>query len=294
MKQIITTRLMHWKKQWISLVFWLLFPLIATISLTMITDTVQEDSKVPVGIVLEEETAAVKELTEEIKAAPFIRMEILPEDEALHNLEKHELDRVFIIHEDYEENIQQDNRTRLITGYQSDLSLAYSPVKEMIISYVQQETGRAKAAFTVKQLEQQYNGQENWAYEEIIAKSKSIQQEENLLQTDLSFLETPEAADDTSKLFPVWALWGVFSFLSTLLVFDWVIKEKRSKAILRLAFSRWSLKSYLLQNFMLYMVILFAFDLAAAGAFYVMFNEWISPVNLLVYRILTSMAAFLF
>src|SRR5699024_3870111 len=191
-------------------------------------------------------------------------------------------------------NIKQNNRTRLITGYQSDMSFAYVPVKEMIISHVQQETGRAKAAFAVKKLEKQYNGQEEWTFEEITAKSKDIQREENLLDTALTFKGTPEAVNDNPRLFPVWGLWGIFSLLSTLLVFDWVIKEKQSKAIQRLVFSRWSLKSYLLQNLVLYTVVMFTVDLFTAGSLYLIFGEWISPISLFVYRLLISTAAFLF
>ncbi|TFJ93935.1 ABC transporter permease [Lentibacillus salicampi] len=294
MKQMIATRLMRWKKQWVSLLFWLLFPLIATICVTMAAGTLQDDAKVPVGVVLEEQTEATEELVQEIKSAPFIRMTLLSEDEALYDLEKHELDSVFVIHEGFAQNVQQDNRNRLITSYRSDLSFAYSPVKEMIISYVQQETGRSKTAFIVQELDQRYNGQENWAFEEIVTKSKAIQQNENLLETDLSFHDTSATTTDNPRLFPVWGLWGVFSLLATLLLFDWVVKEKRSKALLRLAFSRWSKTSYLLYNFVLYTVVLFLADLITVSIVYVMFEEWVSLVHLVIYRLFISAAAFLF
>ncbi|ALX48259.1 ABC transporter permease [Lentibacillus amyloliquefaciens] len=293
MKQIITTRLIHWKKQWFSLVFWLLFPIIGTVCITLITGAIQEDSKVPVGVVLEENTDATEELVEEIKRAPFIRMKRLNQDEALYELEKHKLDSVFVIHEGFKENIQEDNRNRLITSYQSDLSFAYQPVKEMIISYVQQKTGRAKAAITVNQLEQEYNVQEDWAFEEIVAKSKEIQKNENLLNTDFSFPESPAETKQNTRIFSIWGIWGIFSLLSTWLLFDWVIKEKRSKAILRLAFTRFSLKTYLIQNFFLYYTILLITDLLSVITFYWMFGEWISIVNVLIYRLLAAVAAFL-
>ncbi|SFB24490.1 ABC-2 type transport system permease protein [Lentibacillus halodurans] len=294
MKQIMATRFMHWKKQWVSIIFWLLFPILATTGITAITETLQDDTKVPVGIVMEEQTAASEELVQDIKSTPFIRAEILSENQSLHDLEKHELDSVFVIHEGFEENVQRDHRDRLITSFQSDLSFAYSAVKEMILSYVQQETGRSKAAFVVQELEQQHNGNTGWTYEEITAKSKEIQQDENLLDTAFSFDDTVMEANQTPPLFPIWGLWSICTLLSTMLVFDWVIKEKRSKAILRLAFSRWSLKSYLLQNFMLYSVVLFLVDLVTVSIFLFMFGEWISVVSLIVYRLFINMAAFLF
>ncbi|SFD59653.1 ABC-2 type transport system permease protein [Lentibacillus persicus] len=293
MKQIITTRLMHWKKQWVSLVFWLLFPLLATICITLIAAALQDDTNVPVGVVLEEDTDASRELVEEVRRAPFIRLKLLNQDEALYELEKHELDSVFVIHEGFKENIQEDNRNKLITSYQSDLSFAYQPVKEMIISYVQQETGRVKAAFTVNQLEQEYNSQANWTFEEIVAKSKEIQKNENLLNTDFSFPESPAETTQNTRLFSIWGLWGVFNLLSTWLLFDWVIKEKRSKAILRLAFTRFSLKAYLIQNFLHYFILILLTDLLSAVIFYWMFGEWISIANILIYRFFAAAAAFL-
>ncbi|GGJ84521.1 hypothetical protein GCM10007063_03820 [Lentibacillus kapialis] len=293
MKELFATRLMHWRKQWSSLVFWLLFPLIATVSITMTIDTLQKDAKVPVGVVLKEHTGAAEELVEAIKSTPYVRAQLLSEDKALQDLERHSLDSVFVIHENFQQKIKQDNRTNLITGYHSDMSFAYIPVREMIISHVQQKTGRAKAALTVKQLEKQYNSQESWTFEEITARSRKIQEEESLLDTTLKFKGHPEPIDDNQRLFSVWGLWGIFSLLSTLLVFDWVIKEKQSNAIVRLAFSRWSLKSYWLQNLALYIVLLFAIDLVTAGSLYFIFGEGMQPFNLLIYQLLISMAAFL-
>ncbi|MFD1362211.1 ABC transporter permease [Lentibacillus salinarum] len=294
MKQIITTRLMHWKKHWISLIFWLLFPVIATISITLITGTLQEDANVPVGIVQEEHTDAAEELIQEIKSTPFIRMELRSEEKALSDLEKHALDSVFIIHEGFQDNVRQDNRQQLITSYQTNLSFAYSPVKEMILSYVQQETGRSKAAFVIKELEKQYDGQEAWTIEEIMSKSREIQQDENLLDTAFSFHDAPAGSRDNPRLFPVWEIWAIAMLLSTLLIFDWVMKEKQSRALLRLAFSRKTLKSYLLQNFIVYSVVLLMVDFFTVSIIYFLFGEWVSLMNLLVYRLFVCIAAFLF
>ncbi|WP_164668421.1 ABC transporter permease [Virgibacillus doumboii] len=293
MKRIITTRFMHWKKQGISLTFWLLFPLLATISITMLTNTLQEDSKVPGGLVLEEKSEPSSELVQEIESTPFVRVQMLTEDNALYYLKKHELDSVFVINEGFEENIREDNRNQLITGYQSDLSFAYSPVKEMILSYIQQETGRSKAVFTVKELEQQYSQNKGWTYNEIVTKSKEIQDDENLLETAFSFSGSPVSNKENKRMFSIWGLWAVFSILATLLLFDWVIRERHSKAIIRLAFTHVALKSYLLQNFIIYTILLFAVDLFTISLFYFIFGEWISVINLVIYRILINLTAFL-
>ncbi len=293
MNSILATRLMHWKKQFTSLVFWLLFPLIATIGIITVTDVLQEDTKVPVGIVLEEDTKASNELVQEIKTIPFARIKELSENNALYQLRKHELDSIFIIHDGFEERILENNRNQLITSYQSNLSFAYSPVKEIVLSYVQQETGRSKAAFVVKELEQQYEADKGWTFKEIVAKSNEIEQDENLLNTSFSFNGSPVKASKDTALFSVWGLWAICSMLSTLLLFDWVIKEKQLNTRIRFAFTRWPLKSYLLQNFILYCVLFFMVDLFTVITLYFAFGEWISILNLIIYRILISLAAFL-
>ncbi|MBP1947735.1 ABC transporter permease [Virgibacillus litoralis] len=293
MKSILATRFIHWKKQRTSLIFWLLFPIIATIGIITATEVLQEDTKVPVGVVLEEETEESKELVEEIKTTPFVRIREIPEDDALHQLRKHELDSVFVIHEGFEEKILENNRSQLITSYQSDLSFAYSPVKEIILSYVQQETGKSKAAFTVKELEQQYETNTGWTFEEIVIKSNQIEQDENLLNTAFSFSGSPVKGSKNTPLFSIWGLWAICSMLSTLLLFDWVIKERQSNTRVRFAFTRWTLKSYLLQNLILYSVLFFIIDLLTVITLYAIFGEWINIFNLIVFRILLSLAAFL-
>lgn len=293
MKKILETRIMHWKKQWFSLGFWLLLPILATWGIIAGTNAMVDDSNVPVGIVLEEETDATLELIEEIKSAPLIRVTVLPEEKALHRLRKHDLDSVFIIHEGFQEKILNNDRNQLITGYRSDLSFAFAPVKEMILSYVQQETGRVKAAFVVQQLEKKYNGNNDWPVEEIIAKSKAIQRDEHLLDTSFSFSDSSVKTKENRSLFSIWGIWGIFSILSALLIFDWVIKEKNSRVAIRFAFTRTPLKSYLLQNFILYTILLFLVDIIAISLFYFQFGEWINILNLAIFRILINLAAFL-
>lgn len=284
---------MLWKKQGISLTFWLLLPLLATISITAAAGVLQDDTKIPVGLILEEETKASMELVQEIKTTPFVRVKKLSKSDALYYLKKHELDSVFIIHEGFQEKVLEDNRNQVITSYQSDLSFAYSPVKEMILSYVQQETGRSKAASIVKELERRYEVNKGWTFEGIISKSKKIQMEENLLKTAFSLSDSPVNPNESLPLFSIWGLWALFSMLSTMLLFDWVIKEKNSKVIMRFAFTRWSFKSYLIYNFILYSALLFVVDLFAGIALYFIFGEWISIVNLIIFRILINLAAFL-
>src|SRR5699024_5082986 len=97
MRDILKTRLIHIKKQWLSLLFWLLFPILTTLAIINLMNIIQSDTKVPVGIILEEKTNSSMELYQHIKETPFIRVYETTEDDALHRLKKHELDSVFII-----------------------------------------------------------------------------------------------------------------------------------------------------------------------------------------------------
>ncbi|WP_327605557.1 ABC transporter permease [Virgibacillus tibetensis] len=286
MMNSLLTRFIHWKKQWITMLFWLILPIFGTVSIINVTTAIQEDSKVPVGIVVEDETLLAANLVESIRQTPLIRVDETTEEDALHKLEKHELDSVFIIRNGYEEQVKRGSRNRLITSYKSDLSLAYTPVSEMIISFAQKDTGRSKAAFTVKNLSEEYNPHLQWTWDEVVEKSRQIEAEENLLRTTFNFLHTDSIDQDEVTVWKTWGLYAVFSILSTLLLFDWFIKESRSGLRSRFMFTRISFKRYSLENTLFYTVLLFLFDLLAAGVFAFYLGE---PVNLQLIGALLSL-----
>jgi ABC-2 type transport system permease protein len=297
MKAILETRLIHWKKQWIHLIFWAAFPIIATFMVVMITNAVQEDTKVPVGIVLKENTPLVEELYDSIRTNPFIRVYELSEAEAIDQLNKHELDSVFVIRNGYEDKIYRGSRNRLLTGYESDLSFAYMPIKEVILSYVQQDAARAKATFVVDELSMKYADRHLWTWDQIIDKSKEIQVDQQLLDTSFSFLhkDTEDKGNEFTLIKP-WNIWALFTLLGTLLLFDWIIKERRSSIMPRFSFLQFSLKSYLLRNLFLYTILLLFFDIIAIFSFSYFLDEpitWSIYGVIFFYRTLINMAAFL-
>ena len=297
MIDIIQTRIIHWKKEWMSLLFWLVFPILLTLLLITIVNDIQTDTKVPIGIVMEEETPLAIELYESIEANPLVRVYKLDEIEATYKLGKHELDSVFVIRKGYESNVRKNSRHRLILSYKSDLSLAYIPVSEMIVSYVQQDTGRSKAASVIKQLSEQYKTDQYWTWDEIIERSKIIQTEQSLLHTTFAFTNPDNLESDHDfTIFKTWSLWAIFALLATLLLSDWVIKEKRSSIRPRFAFMSISFKSYLLQNLVVMTVLLYLFDLLAMVIFYFYLTEPITLSlfsTLFFYRLTISSGAFL-
>lgn len=295
---ILKMRFIFWRKQWVSLLFWLCFPLVVTWFVMVQFVTLQEDTKIPVGIVMEDESSSAQELYDSIKDTPHIRPEILSEKEALNQLQKHELDSVFIIRSRYEDSIERGSRNQLIKSYQSDLSFAYTPLRETVISYVQQDYSRAKAAFVVQQMGETYGVTEEWSYDELINRSKEIVQEQKLLEVDFSFADAGAGKDDADDtLLQPWNLWAIITLLTTFMLFDWVIKEKKASATLRFVYGKVSFKRYLLQNMLIYLFVLFVMDVVTMGVFHFLFDENISMklfISLIGYRVMLTTCAFLF
>ncbi|WP_284139788.1 MULTISPECIES: ABC transporter permease [unclassified Virgibacillus] len=263
MKSIWITRWLHWKKQLISLLFWLFLPLFGTIIIIQAAHAFQEDAQIPIGLVLHDDSPFAQQLYSDIAASPFVQVQILQEKDALKQLEAHDLDSVFVIEEDYGEQIQKGNRKNVITAYRSDLSFAYSPIKEMVVSLVQQETGRSKAAFYVMRLAEKYPPYEKrWSWEEITSKSKEIQKEEDLLTSTFSFFGETKKQGSSSRLWDPnpWGIWGLFLILSTFFLFDWMVKEREKKLTSRFAFMRISFSAYLLGNAFLYLLLFLIID----------------------------------
>lgn len=259
---IIKTRLMLWKKSWVSLCFWLFMPLLLTIGVLWISSLIQEDAKIPVGIVIEEETALVTNLVEELENSSFLHIVQTSENEAKHLVETHELDSAFVIKNGYEEAIQNGNRNRLMIGYESDMSFAYTVTREFILSLMQKDSGRAKTVQTVHDVLNPPEDHADWSETAIVEKIIETENNQNLLTSKFSFLgEAPADTNESNTLFGnPWTIWAILAFLSTLFIFDWVMKEKQSSIISRLPFSRFSIKTYLLLHASLYLCLFIILD----------------------------------
>ncbi|ASN05045.1 ABC transporter permease [Virgibacillus necropolis] len=296
MKSVIEARFLHMKKHWFSLLFWLLMPLMATIGITSILDTVQGDSKIPVGIVIEDDNKITKELYNEISSTSFIKARELTKDVALYQLKKHEIDSVFVIHSDFATQVREGNRSHIITSYQTNQSLAYTPVKEMILSYVQQETGRSKTAYIIRELADDYHSNSEWSWEEIISKSKEIQEDENLLQTSFSFSRADSQSTEDIPLWNIWGIWSILSMLSTLLLFDWIVRENQSTVVPRFAFMGISFKGYLVRSLGFYSFSLILVDSITLYVFHSLHHVEINLsfiVGMACYRFVLLLGAFL-
>ncbi|HLQ72176.1 MAG TPA: ABC transporter permease [Bacillota bacterium] len=294
---VLQTRLLHLKKKWLSFLFWMVFPIVLTCIMIQGTNSIQQETKIPVGMVVEDDSDIAVSLIDSLDSSPLIRVKELNQQDALRQLEKHELDSVFIIPDGYKEQIRKGSRNRLVTGYASDLSMAYSPVKELLLSYVQQDTARSKAAYTIKQISESYNGGHNWTWDEIVEKSIAIQNGENLIHTAFSFFNATSPTNEANfQLWNTWGLWSIFALLATLLLFDWIIKETRSNVTHRFHFMRISLERYHVISLLFYVGLFIIIDAATMVIFHYFFREEISfsfLYSLIMYRSTISIGVFL-
>ncbi|MDY0405390.1 ABC transporter permease [Virgibacillus sp. 179-BFC.A HS] len=297
MKSILQTRWLHWKKQAAGLLFWLLLPIVGSILIHTLFQGFQQQTKVPVGMVMEEKSPMAMKLLHDIKHSPTLQVQVMDEAEALHLLEIHKLDSVFVLHSGYEEEIRNGNRDELLTGYRSNLSIAYTPVKEMIVSLVQEETSRSKAAYTIKGIADAAGKKQQWTWDEIVDTSNRIEKEENLLLTTFSFLPAADSLKPQEKTtLDIWAIWVLLHTLVSFFLMDWIIKEKQSGVFVRFSFMRYSYRQYLLGNALLYFFLLYIFDLIVAVVFHVVLQTSFSlytPVILFALQLMLTSAGFL-
>lgn len=294
---ILFTRLLHWKKSWWSVLFWLLLPVGLTWMIVQSTEAIKEDSSIPISIILEDETPIAKEFKDTIANAPLVHVLEYSKEEALNELKKHELDSVFIVDADFDTYIKQNRKVTLIKGYESNFSFAYLPVKELLLSHIQKEAGRYKMAEFITEMSKHYPPHTVWKQEDMIQTAKQIEEEEHLLDSSLVFSGQQKAVKESPNLLNHWGIWAILTFLSTSFLFDFIIKEKKKPVTLRFLFTRYSFKTYLLQNFFIYSGLLFIIDIATAYWFAYMFTGESVTLQfiglLLLYRLTINAIVFL-
>jgi ABC-2 type transport system permease protein len=261
MKAILAIQAMRMRKEWKTLLTWLLLPLLLTVLTFSTLNKLGDESKVPIGLVIEENSSHSDNLVQRIMDTDYLQVNILDLQEALDLLEKHELDSVFVIKDGYEEDILNNRRSQLLAAYSSNRSFAYFAVAETISSYVQEEATRTKAATVIKDLYEKYGSSEEWNREEIFQTSIEKQEEKQLITTSFSFQWTPtETESETTSLLSIWGIWTFFQIIATLFLFDWIVKANSPLIKVRWTFTKISLNSYISWNLLFYIVLLFVMD----------------------------------
>ncbi|MEK5037720.1 ABC transporter permease [Sporosarcina sp. FSL K6-3457] len=294
---IVSARLMRWRKEWKSLVCWLLLPIVLTVLVMASVGAWQQEMKVPIALVVEEQTELVEQLVANIASTELLHIHFMELDMALHKLEQHELDSVFVIREGYADNILAGRRNQLIEAYSSNRSYAYQAVVETITSFAQQDAARSKAAFVIKQLFKEAQMEDEWNYIEIIDSSQERQQNESLLQSSFSYFDKDsEAVEQSFSIVPVWGMWALFAMITVFFLFDWVLKENRVAIRSRWQFTSMSFGQYAIGTFVLYTLLLVVVDLFTAVIFLNLFDEKITlpvVISLFTFRLTINLLAFL-
>lgn len=262
MKAVLGIQAMRMRKEWKVLFAWLILPLLLAILTFSMLNKLGDESKVPIGLVIEENTTLSNNLVQRIIGTDYLQVNLLDLPVATDLLEKHELDSVFVIKDGYEEDILDNRRSQLLEAYSSNRSFAYFAVAETIGSYVQEEATRTKAATKIKDLYEKYGSSEEWDREKIFQTSKEKQEKKQLITTSFSFQWTPaETASESTSLLSIWGIWAFFQIIATLFLFDWIVKANNTSIKVRWTFTKISLNSYISWNLLFYTVLLFVMDL---------------------------------
>lgn len=251
MIRLLQSRWMHIRKQYKSFLFWLLLPLFASAVYVAVDTNIEDQLRVPVGIVMEEETPLLQELTDELEELPLIEISYLSYGEAMYSLENHQLDSVFEFPAQYDEAILHNNRRGIVSHYTSNMSLAAIPVKESVVSFIQEQLNRSKAAIAVEDLFDTYQMTPPTT-EDVAETSKEIQESERLIETTFSTAGKRGHSTETNSIISVLDVWILFVLFSTMMIFEWVVQERNHPAFGRISFTAYHPKKYILSQVFIY------------------------------------------
>ncbi|WP_042476281.1 ABC transporter permease [Bacillus ndiopicus] len=273
MKKAIYLRILQLKYEWKSTVLWLLFPFIATVVIYQSLLSFVDDSKIPIGVVLEDDSSYALEVMERLEQVEYLDVRPMKKSEALRLLEQHELDSVFVIRRKYEENIKL-GRKKIVEAYASNRSYAYEAVREIVSSVVMEQALRSKTVHDIEQLLQDYGSKALFDEQAIETKVQERQLEADLIQIPFSFFEMEHESMEKQPFISAWVIWASFTVLSTFFLFDWLVKDRQAFARLRWSLSIISYKYYALWLFAIYFVLFFVIDLLALMLFAYELSIW--------------------
>lgn len=259
MRQAWEIRWIFLKKEWKSSILWMLLPLIVTHLFIIMNGAIMQEIKVPIGVVVEDDSILAQELVEKIQQTDYLDVHLLPKSRAIHLLEQHELDSVFVIKRNYEKNLYLGKK-RVLEGYASNRSYAYFASEELITSHAQEQATRAKLLMEVENLLEANDRFDLFDKEKIIQESKDRQYGKELIVIDYKLIAQPNMPVKQATFITEWSVWSLLTILSTLFLFDWVVKERIDSLRVRWHFLRQSFMHYALWQLFLYTLVFFIMD----------------------------------
>lgn len=285
------------KKEWGSVVCWMLVPILLTVFVMKAFGALQEESKVPIALIVEDLSPLASQLAHEIEKNDMLSVRYMELEDALHKLKQHELDSVFVIREGYGESVLANRRNGLIAAYSSNRSFAYPAISETIMSLAQQDISRSKAATIIQQLFHEYGMEDEWDYDEIIRRSEEKQRNESLLQTSFSYGEQAgQYEEKPMELLNSRAVWAFFTIISAFFLFDWMIKESRPSMQVRWLYTSKSFKSHAVRMLGLYSLLTLLSDCFTLLVFHFVLQEPVTLsliIPMLAFRVTLNLFAFL-
>ncbi|MEG0471877.1 MAG: ABC transporter permease [Solibacillus sp.] len=260
MKEILFTRMLLMKRQALSIIIWLVMPLVLTTVLVQWMNDVAQDGQIPIAIVDEDNSELSEAFINELQQIDVLNIQLMSKQKALYALEKNELDSVFIVKHHFEKQLRNNKRHQLIEAYSTNRSYFYFAVKENISSLAQRKATQAKAAYEVKKLLNKYDSDIQWSFDEIVAAGQQREERYELLTVDFSFYQKSSTPTEKVVLLGSWGIWAFFALISTFYLFDWIIKEANHPVVVRWLQTKISYTTYFFSSVGFYLFFMLGID----------------------------------
>lgn len=296
MKKILITRWLLLKPALWRVLLWLFLPLLLTIVITGAVNQTSDDFRVPVAVVVEGEQGEITDdILSSLESSEFIRLDQFEgsdENYVRHQLEQYNYDSAFILTENFESKISDNDRDDLIEAHYTDRSLFYVPVKEQLASLIQEYLGASSVYEEVYSLRDEFAPEARISEQEIGNAIEITQEESNLLTQELSFQDT-EAAYDYEGVLNPWMIWAYTTIMLSIFMFGMINKEYHGNISDRFKFTTMSHRSYLLYSLTMYTFIMLCIDLLAYFLINGIFDSNISLIGLFLFRMFCNIMGFM-
>lgn len=296
MKNLLITRWLLLRPVLWRVLLWLFLPLFLTILITAAVNQTGDDFRVPVAVAVPGEQGEITgDILNSLENSEFIRLDKFEDNDrnhVIHQLEQYNYDSVFVLTEDFENKMTNNDRDNLVEAHYTDRSLFYVPVKEQLASLMQEYLGELTVYEEIYSLRDEFAPEQSISEQEIGSTIKTIRTDSNLLTQELTFQDTESSSDYDDMLNP-WTVWAYLTIMLSVFMFDMINKEYHGNIGHRFKFTTISHKSYLLYSLMMFTSVMSLIDLTTYFIINSMFGVDVSLFALISFRMFCSLLGFL-
>lgn len=296
MKNLLITRWLLLRPVLWRVLLWLFLPLLLTILITAAVNETGDDFRVPVAVVVPGGQGEITgDILNSLENSEFIRLDKFEDNDrnhVIHQLEQYNYDSVFVLTEDFENKMTNNDRDNLVEAHYTDRSLFYVPVKEQLASLMQEYLGELTVYEEIYSLRDEFAPEQSISEQEIGSTIKTIRTDSNLLTQELTFQDTESSSDYDDMLNP-WTVWAYLTIMLSVFMFDMINKEYHGNIGHRFKFTTISHKSYLLYSLMMFTAVMLLIDLTTYFIINSMFGVDVSLFALISFRMFCSLLGFL-